>query len=80
MVSGYRQLLGRVIGLMVGLLPLAAPAAEQAQTPAQAPSLELLEFMGAWETHDGEWLDPLTLLASGDRGGQKEQTEDQKHD
>jgi hypothetical protein len=29
-----------------------------------APSMELLEFLGEWETDDGEWLDPIKLLES----------------
>lgn len=26
--------------------------------PALEPDLELLEFLGSWETDDGEWVDP----------------------
>jgi hypothetical protein len=29
---------------------------------AEAPSLELLEFLGHWESAEGEWQDPLELL------------------
>ena len=28
---------------------------------AEAPSLEFLEFLGDWETDDGEWIDPEEL-------------------
>lgn len=28
----------------------------------QAPSPELLEFLGEWETKDGEWFNPLWIL------------------
>ena len=28
---------------------------------AEMPSLELLEFLGDWETDDGEWIDPGAL-------------------
>lgn len=28
---------------------------------AQAPSVEFLEFMGEWETSDGQWQDPIEL-------------------
>ena len=28
---------------------------------AQAPSMEFLEFMGEWETSDGQWQDPIEL-------------------
>ena len=28
---------------------------------ASMPSMELLEFLGEWETEDGEWVDPILL-------------------
>lgn len=45
---------------------LAAPAwAQQPETDAgkeeELPSMELLEFLGEWETEDGEWIDPEEL-------------------
>ena len=44
------------VALLMGLiLPVTAKAAEP-------PSLELLEFLGNWETSDGEWQDPLELM------------------
>ncbi len=35
----------------------------QAETEGieEAPTLELLEFLGEWETGDGQWLDPEDL-------------------
>jgi hypothetical protein len=36
------------------------PAAQQ-QEQEQGPSLELLEFLGQWETDDGEWIAPQDL-------------------
>ena len=42
-----------------------APAAPGAQTGPrdqdETPSLELLEFLGFWETPSGELIDPLNL-------------------
>ena len=29
--------------------------------PDQPPSLELLEFLGEWQTDDGGWVDPAEL-------------------
>jgi hypothetical protein len=29
---------------------------------ADAPSLELLEFLGDWESSDGKWQDPLDFM------------------
>jgi len=54
--------------LLLGLLYSPAWALEpgqvrQAMPPEEAerPSLELLEFLGDWETDDGEWIDPEEL-------------------
>jgi hypothetical protein len=40
--------------LFPALLPIAMAEGE--------PSLELLEFLGNWETADGAWQDPLEFL------------------
>jgi len=32
-----------------------------ATPPAEATDLEMLEFIGAFETRGGQWLDPLSL-------------------
>jgi hypothetical protein len=50
---------GNLRWLLLVLLPLAASAAEDEQ-----PSMELLEFLGSWETKDGEWLDPVSMLSA----------------
>ena len=34
---------------------------ELADEDTDAPSMELLEFLGSWETDDGEWVDPALL-------------------
>jgi hypothetical protein len=59
--------------LMLGLLCSALVSAQTTSpTPAglatqlpqeqeQGPSLELLEFLGQWETDDGEWIAPEDL-------------------
>lgn len=37
----------------------AAPASQEDEPPRpDAPSLELLEFLGDWETEEGEWVGP----------------------
>jgi hypothetical protein len=47
---------------------LSSPALAQEPGPADAaqenietPSIEFLEFLGDWETDDGEWIDPEEL-------------------
>lgn len=50
--------------LLLMLTVSSADAAAQHCTDAQAeasPPLELLEFLGQWETDDGEWMDPQAL-------------------
>jgi hypothetical protein len=53
--------------VLLGLLSSPAIAQEAATVKTadpgavedtEAPSMELLEFLGAWETADGEWIDP----------------------
>ncbi len=52
-----------VAALLTGTTPasardnaLAAPEGQTAEEPS--PSLELLEFLGEWETDGGHWIDP----------------------
>jgi len=50
--------------LVLMLTVSSADAADQHGTDAQAeapPPLELLEFLGQWETVNGEWMDPQAL-------------------
>ena len=47
------------------------PAKSAASTATDSPSLELLEFLGEWETDDGAWVDPFSLLLESDTGTQK---------
>ncbi len=50
----------RVALLLATLLAQSATRADEPVAPA-APSVELLEFLGAWETDGGEWIDPAVL-------------------
>ncbi len=70
--------------LLLGLLNSPALAQEPGQVRESAskentemPSLELLEFLGDWETDDGEWIDPeeLEQIAIAD---QEQEVEDEK--
>ena len=52
--------------LLLGLLNSPALAQEPGQVResienSETPSLEFLEFLGDWETDDGEWIDPEEL-------------------
>ncbi len=47
--------------LLLGLLNspgLAQEPGREGTEESEMPSLELLEFLGDWETEDGEWIDP----------------------
>lgn len=57
-----------VTGLLIALLISSAPVyAEPPSNEGQnnssdtSPSLELLEYLGEFETEDGEWIDPEEL-------------------
>jgi len=46
--------------LLLALLPLGTAAAAE----DEQPSVELLEFLGSWETKGGESVDPISLLSA----------------
>lgn len=62
-MAGLRILKTALVPLMVWwvtpLTVLSLPATAKADEP---PSPELLEFLGNWETSEGEWQDPLELV------------------
>ncbi|MBL1278171.1 MAG: hypothetical protein COB30_019005 [Ectothiorhodospiraceae bacterium] len=53
---------------MLGITPmlvsvsLVMPVTALTAETAASPSLELLEFLGDWESKEGEWQDPLELM------------------
>ena len=68
--------------LLLGLLSSPALAQEPGQIGAsqqniETPSLEFLEFLGDWETDDGEWIDPeeLEQIAIADQDQNNEDAE-----
>lgn len=36
--------------------------AEESTDAEQLPDLEMLEYLGSWETENGDWFDPLQLF------------------
>jgi len=52
---------------LILILPLACNAVESGGANAvdaeDAPSMELLQFLGEWETHEGKWVDPVAFGA-----------------
>ena len=64
-MSGWRMNRAKAEALSLLLLiagsgSLSAEEAERAGE--EAPSMELLEFLGDFETPEGEWFDPLRLV------------------
>lgn len=49
------------IALIIILLSIAMDA-KAANSDDDHPSMELLEFLGEWQTKDGEWVDPMRFL------------------
>lgn len=48
--------------LAIAVLLGQAAAVASAMADEEAPSEEMLEFLGEFQTQDGEWFDPLNLL------------------
>ncbi len=40
----------------------AATVEAREDSPPSGPDLEFLEFLGSWETEDGQWVNPLDLM------------------
>ena len=64
--ANRRAKLRRLIAICIGgLLPIAHGAENEVvpETESSQPDLEFLEFLGQFETDDGLWIDPGSLLA-----------------
>ena len=48
------------------------------ETQHALPSIEMLEFLGQWETASGEWIDPASLEDIS--LGEQEQKKDKQND
>ena len=51
------------VALILLLLTIALDARADSD---EKPSMELLEFLGEWQTKDGEWVDPMRFLTVND--------------
>ena len=49
--------------LLLLCMSFSSYAEEQKQNNGTKPSMELLEFLGEWQTQDGQWFDPMQFDA-----------------
>lgn len=59
------------------LCPAMAAAGRDRPAVEAPPSLELLEFLGEWETKDGDWVDPMQFVSP---AGEADDDTEGKHD
>ena len=50
--------------------------AEENETVDDTSTIEFIEFLGDWETADGEWVDPNELAAEDDEDTQPDPQQD----
>lgn len=60
-------------GLLLLLLLLSGNVLAEQE---EAPPPELLEFLGSWETAEGEWIDPLAFLDEAKSAQDEEREQD----
>ena len=62
-MNGSKKMDCRVSLCVVLLCSISSSLAEEITNDEQqtAPSIDFLEFLGEWETEQGEWIDPETL-------------------
>ena len=60
-MSGWNSMNCRHSLLVLMMIIFSPLLQAETQRDEESPTLELLEFLGEWETSDGEWLDPTEL-------------------
>lgn len=50
-----------LFAVMLFVLSVCGAAGQTLENDQDLPSLELLEFLGEWETENGEWIDPVEM-------------------
>lgn len=56
--TGSPPIVMPVESLVIGLVVAVATSEPQIVESDPLPEIELLEFLGSWETASGEWVDP----------------------
>jgi hypothetical protein len=61
-MNGWKKMVCRVsVGIMFFICSISSLFAEQQIENKEIPSMDFLEFLGEWETEQGEWIDPIEL-------------------
>jgi hypothetical protein len=61
-MNGSKKMVCRVSSCFILLFCLSASLfAEEQINNEEVPSMAFLEFLGEWETEEGEWIDPIEL-------------------
>ncbi len=53
-----------LLGLFLIAICSGSQAAENEENSQSLPDLEFLEFLGQFETDDGDWIEPSSLMAN----------------
>ena len=55
------------------MMLMTSPAMAKDAQPLSDQDLEFLEFLGSWETEDGEWVNPIDFIeeSTDESGGEK---------
>jgi hypothetical protein len=61
-MNGSKKMVYRVSTCCLLILFYMLPVlADEQVSDEELPSLEFLEFIGEWETDEGDWIDPLEM-------------------
>jgi hypothetical protein len=60
-ICGWTDRNVRAKAVLIAATLCVLPAAAIAEDAADAPDMQLLEFLGEWETAQGKWIDPMDL-------------------
>lgn len=61
-MNGSKKMVCRVsVYCMLFFCSMPSLLAEEQLNNEQMPSMDFIEFLGEWETEQGEWIDPVDL-------------------
>ncbi len=61
-MNGSKKMVCRLSAcFLLFICSMASIFAEEQMNSEEMPSIAFLEFLGEWETDDGEWIDPVEL-------------------